>query len=489
MKIVMLGGNTKKEIEKRLQIVAAAGNLSRADGTVTEVFESRNDYEANLKLARAVVGYGHKSISEHDYLVFAIENVTPVVEQTIIEYRLTSFTIKSRRNVDFRTAGFYVPDFKDKDGNVLANNRKLRKEYKDYMQSLFDKYGSLVDEELPIEDCRYVLPYSFYSNIIMGCDANEFLRMTADLLYGKNSNITELHELGLKFEEMIHKYVPYLVRALDGEKEKKYYEDKMSFVDDLMKKADKTSDLDYYETLELGRGELLPNVRMTKYTDNPDWFILCNILMGRYQLSQKDAAEYLHRLSEVEPDIKRKMMQALIHSKNQRELEQVCFSYEIPIELAVLTHITRHRLHSLIVPDFVPMWNLDNYMIPDSIKANHEDEYREIFKNNKLMMEYFKEQGVREEDLVYFYLSGNACNIYTTMNGRMLEWFSRMRTCNKAQWAIKKIADQMVAQAKLVAPLMGEGLGPTCVVEGYCPEGKDSCKARGVVVLKKEKKD
>ena len=49
MKIVMLGGNTKKEIEKRLQIVAAAGNLSRADGTVTEVFESRNDYEANLK--------------------------------------------------------------------------------------------------------------------------------------------------------------------------------------------------------------------------------------------------------------------------------------------------------------------------------------------------------------------------------------------------------------------------------------------------------
>ena len=28
---------------------------------------------------------------------------------------------------------------------------------------------------------------------------------------------------------MIHKYVPYLVRALDGEKEKKYYEDKMIF--------------------------------------------------------------------------------------------------------------------------------------------------------------------------------------------------------------------------------------------------------------------
>ena len=83
MKIVMLGNDTKEEIEKRLQVVAAAGNLSRADGTVTQVFESRNDYEANLKLARAVVGYGHKSIAEHDYLVFAIE-----------EYKLLNGKIK-----------------------------------------------------------------------------------------------------------------------------------------------------------------------------------------------------------------------------------------------------------------------------------------------------------------------------------------------------------------------------------------------------------
>jgi hypothetical protein len=33
------------------------------------------------------------------------------------------------------------------------------------------------------------------------------------------------------------------------------------------------------------------------------------------------------------------------------------------------------------------------------------------------------------------------------------------------------------------------GLGPYCHVEGYCPEGRDSCKERGVVVkeLKKNK--
>ena len=159
MKVVMLGSNTKEEIEKRLQIVASAGNLSRAEGTVTQVFENNNDYEKNLKLAKIVVGYGHRSIAEHDYIVFALEDVTPIVEQTIIGYRLTSFTIKSRRNVDFRNVGFYVPEFKDKDGKVLPNNAELQEKYSKYMQTLFDKYGELVDESIPVEDCRYVLPY------------------------------------------------------------------------------------------------------------------------------------------------------------------------------------------------------------------------------------------------------------------------------------------------------------------------------------------
>ena len=237
MKLVMLGNDTKEEIEKRLQIVASAGNLSRADGTVTQVFESNNDYEKNLKLARAVVGYGHKSIAEHDYLVFAIEDVTPIIEQIIIGYRLTSFTIKSRRNVDFRNVGFYVPDFHDKDGKVLKNNKALQKQYKAYMQSLFDKYGELVDEEIPVEDCRYILPYCYHSNIIMGCDANELLRITSDMLHGKISHIPEVKELGEKFAEMIREKAPYLVRALDAEAGKDYYEDKFEFLDEMIPKT------------------------------------------------------------------------------------------------------------------------------------------------------------------------------------------------------------------------------------------------------------
>ena len=55
------------------------------------------------------------------------------------------------------------------------------------------------------------------------------------------------------------------------------------------------------------------------------------------------------------------------------------YSFELPISLAVLTHISRHRMQSLLVPDFVPLWNMENYVIPTSIKEKHEDEYTDIF--------------------------------------------------------------------------------------------------------------
>lgn len=472
MKITMLGNNTKKEIEKRVQIVASAGNLSRANGTVTDVLNGHTDFEANVKLARAVVGYGHRSISEHDYLVFALENVTPIIEQTIISYRLTSFTIKSRRNVDFRNVGFYVPDFKDKNGVVLKDNKKIQSEYKKYMKSLFSKYGELVDMELPVEDCRYILPYSYYSNIIMGLDANELLRMTSDMLYGKISHITEVNEFGKILANIINKYVPYLSKALEKEKEKSCYEDKYDYLDEYVENDNK----------------LLKEACLTNYTKDADEIVLRNILVSRYHIPYKDTKKILDDLVKKNENIKDRMIKSLIASKSQRELEQVIYSFETPISLAVLTHITRHRMHSLLIPDFVPLWNVGNYVIPDSIKNKCEKVFRKIFSDNKKMLERFKSYGVRDEDLIYFYLSGNACNISTTMNGRVLEWVSRMRCCNKAQWEIRNIMNKVVADVKKVTPLVGKCLGPTCIVEGYCPEGKDSCKNRGVVIIRNDKK-
>ena len=132
---------------------------------------------------------GHKSIIEHDYLVFAICDVTPIIEQTIIGNRLTSFTIKSRREVDFRNVGFYIPEFRDKDLKKHEKNEELKEKYIKYMKELFNTYGDFVDAGINVEDARFILPYCFHSNIFMGLDARQLEKMIISYKYGPLSKI------------------------------------------------------------------------------------------------------------------------------------------------------------------------------------------------------------------------------------------------------------------------------------------------------------
>ena len=192
MKIELLGGYTKEELDLRIKKISAAGKLSRYPGNVFEVLETCNDTEKNIRLIKRIIGMGHKSIIEHDYLVFALCDVTPIVEQTIIGNRLTSFTIKSRREVDFRNVGFYIPNFRDKNMMIHKENETLKEKYIKHMKYMFNTYGNIVDLGINVEDARFILPYSYHSNIIMGLDVRELEKLIVSLVSGTLSDITDL---------------------------------------------------------------------------------------------------------------------------------------------------------------------------------------------------------------------------------------------------------------------------------------------------------
>ena len=70
----------------------------------------------------------------------------------------------------------------------------------------------------------------------------------------------------------------------------------------------------------------------------------------------------------------------------------------------------------------------------------------------------------------------NACDtkMVVTMNARSLHNFFRHRCCNRAQWEIQDVANQMLALVKEVAPNLFKNAGPACLT-GPCPEGKMTC--------------
>lgn len=473
MKIELVGGCTKEELETRIQKVAAAGKLSRFPGNVFEILDNCSDYEKNLKLISRIINMGHKSIIEHDYLVFAICDVTPIIEQTIIGNRLTSFTIKSRREVDFRNVGFYIPEFRDENLKIHEKNEELKEKYVKHMKELFNVYGDFVDAGINVEDARFILPYCFHSNIFMGLDARQLEKMIISYKYGPLSKIQEINEFGNKLYEIAKKYIPYLVEEI--EKQEKSEEDPFQY----MGKVKSRPEIKIQE-----------KARLVSYTPNPDDIILKSSIMYHYQCSEKEAENILNESEKIDTAYKQKSMNIILHKPENRELEQVSFTFQIPISLSILTHITRHRMHSLLVPEFLPMWNMNNYIIPATIKQNNElgKIFKETQAKNVKAYEQFKEEGVAQEDLIYFYLGCQMLNIVTTMNGRALQWILHLRCCNKAQWQIRKIANEMATQVKEVAPLLGKGLGPTCITDLYCNEGRESC---GLIdkLLEKANKD
>ena len=86
-------------------------------------------------------------------LSIAFDDVSVLVEQFAIEFRLASFTVKSRRYVDFSGAGFVVP------GGAPEC-------FAARMEALFALYGRLLSLGVPREDARFVLPYCFRKQLL-----------------------------------------------------------------------------------------------------------------------------------------------------------------------------------------------------------------------------------------------------------------------------------------------------------------------------------
>ncbi len=452
------------EVAGRSEKVATAARLSRFAGDIFEILgmSEEKTLKQNSKFAAMVSGMGHNSITDHDYCVFALKDISILIEQTIIAERYSSFTIKSRREVDFSNVGFYVPDFHDEKGNILSNNEEIKVEYQDYMKSLFAKYSTLLDKGLKKEDARFILPYSYNSNIIMGVDAHTLKEMIIKYTKTKYSKIQEIREFGEKLLEIAKANIPYIVEEIEKTepKENDPVEDFLS------------------EEIQKENYKIIPATRLLDSTDNIDETIAITAIMRRYQYDKRKAKKVYKMAQEANPNFAKKLIQKIAFEGDELELSHVNFRFQIPLSYAVLTHLTRHRAHDIIVPDFAPLPDLMQYKEVPEIKKRCQKEYDEIYKNNAMMAEKFKnEYGIREEDLVYFVLSGNMINCMTDINGKVLKHIVGLRDCNKTQWETRDMARTMKG---LVSSLKGaEGyasvLGASCLTQGICNEGKECC--------------
>jgi thymidylate synthase (FAD) len=162
----------------------------------------------------------------------------------------------------------------------------------------------------------------------------------------------------------------------------------------------------------------------------------------------------------------------------QKELLQN-LSYTFAIEKisrACSHQLVRHRIASFSQQSqrYITVKRLvEKVVVPPSIGDN--EDFTKLIKEASEAYQKLVDQGAPREDARFVLPNAVETSLLMTLDGKELMHFLGLRTCNRAQWEVRELADEMLRQLRLVEPSVFNKAGPYCYQLGYCPEGRHTC--------------
>lgn len=230
------------------------------------------------------------------------------------------------------------------------------------------------------------------------------------------------------------------------------------------------------------------NVQLLQYTPEPEKLIAAS---AKLCYSAVGIDDIMSNLTEEKVD---KFLNMLMSFGHQSPIEHVNFTFAVEGISRSLTHqLVRHRIASYSQQSqrYVKLEQFE-YIIPPAIEKDEEAKKIFIESMNNAQNSYSKlveklkasyiENGLEEkvaekkaiEDARYVFPNACETKIVFTMNARTLINFFHHRCCERAQWEIREMADEMLRQVREVAPILFKFSGPACV-NAKCPEGAMTC--------------
>lgn len=152
--------------------------------------------------------------------------------------------------------------------------------------------------------------------------------------------------------------------------------------------------------------------------------------------------------------------------QSQRYVKEKNFSYVTPPEIAKDPETLKIYEESMAKAEEA------YHALADKLSEGYLNEFLAAGIDEKTAKRNAEKKAIEDARFVL----PNACEtkLVMTINARSLINFFHHRCCNRAQWEIRDVADQMLALVSKVAPNIFKTAGPPCLVGG-CPEGKMSC--------------
>lgn len=227
--------------------------------------------------------------------------------------------------------------------------------------------------------------------------------------------------------------------------------------------------------------EINLKVVLLKYTTEPEETVA---MAAKLCYSSSDIGALKDKIKKKE---QKTFVEKLMKIGHMSTIEHTSFTFGIEgISRACSHQLVRHRIASYSQQSqrYVSEESGFDYIIPPVIREDPElknffvDFMGEAQKAYNYLAAKLNEKGIKGElanqDARFALPNAAETKIMVTMNARELLHFFRQRCCNRAQWEIRQMAEEMLSLVKKIAPSIFAKAGPVCLY-APCPEGDFSC--------------
>jgi thymidylate synthase (FAD) len=134
------------------------------------IWEAETTPEKMLSLVKKVLASGHHSTIEHCQYVFTISGVSRACTHQLVRHRHMSFSQKSQRYVTEKGQFEYITPNTIKKAGFEA-------EYDEFMVKTSEFYAKMIEQGIPAEDARFVLPNAATSSLVASLNLREMIHL------------------------------------------------------------------------------------------------------------------------------------------------------------------------------------------------------------------------------------------------------------------------------------------------------------------------
>lgn len=142
------------------------------------------------------------SILEHNAFVFHVSGISRVTSHQLVRKRIASFSQQSQRYVNAINFDFITPP--------SITSAGYNEEYEKLIEQLLNFYTQLVENGVPKEDARYILPNATTTQLIVTMNAHALIDFFANRCCTRAQ--WEIRELANKMLQEVKQVAPTIFR-------------------------------------------------------------------------------------------------------------------------------------------------------------------------------------------------------------------------------------------------------------------------------------